>query len=208
MIKNTKKIRFDPTFVKMILKDVRIPKNIGLKKCIQCGNCTSACPAARYTPFRPRKFIHDLLTNQIDMILESDDLWYCFSCFSCNLRCPRNNNPGILIHVIRNHALSRGHGWERVLPFKNYLLSLMTYGLGLTPLSVPAELFEEALGDKWKKMRQNLPDLLEQLGMHHTAPRELTQDARDQIKRILELAGIDEELEKFDNMKKELRQQY
>ncbi|NVM53196.1 MAG: 4Fe-4S dicluster domain-containing protein [Candidatus Helarchaeota archaeon] len=206
MIKKQKAIRFDSTFLKKILNDVRIPKKIGLKKCIQCGNCTSACPAARYTSYRPRKFIHDILTNQKEKILESEDLWYCFSCFSCNLRCPRSNNPGILIHVIRNHALLQGYGWKKVLPFKNYLISLMNFGLGLTPFSVPTELFEEELGAQWKKMRQNLPELLKQLGMNPVAPRELPQDARNQIKKILELAGINQKLKKFENMEQDLEQ--
>ena len=191
-------IRFDPTFVKEILKDVRVSKDIGLKKCIQCGNCTSACPAARYTSFRPRRFIHDILTNQKDKILESEELWYCYSCFSCNLRCPRSNNPGLIVHILRDLARLEGHGWKKVVPFKNYLVSLKNFGLGLTPLSVPIEHFEDELGEEWKKIRQNLPTLLKELGMNPVAPRELPQDARDQIKKILELAGINEELIKFD----------
>ncbi len=196
--KRTKKISYNSKFLKEILKDPRIPKDFGLKKCIQCGNCSSSCPAARYTQYLPRKMIHDILVGQIDTILESEDIWYCFSCFSCNLRCPRSNNPGLLIHILRDHALSNGDGWKNVIPFKNYLISLMKFGIGLTPFSQPTAIFEEELGMEWKQMRDNLPEILKELNMTPVAPRELPPDARKQIKRILELAGISEAIEKLE----------
>jgi heterodisulfide reductase subunit C len=203
LIKKPKILQYNSTFLKDLLKDVRIPKDLGLKKCIQCGNCSSACPAARYTSYRPRKFIHDILTGQKDKIFESEELWYCYSCFSCNLRCPRSNNPGILIHIIRDLARQSGYGWKNVVPFKNFLVSLMGFGLCLTPFSQPIELFEEELGPFWVKMRQNLPEILNQLSMNPVPPRELPQEARDQIKKILELAEINKELEQFTKMEKE-----
>ena len=186
------------------MTDVRSPKDIGLLKCIQCGNCSSACPAARYTSFRPRKFIHDIQTGQKEKILQSEDIWYCYSCFSCNLRCPRSNNPGLLIHIIRDLARAAGFGWEKILPFKNFLVSLRDTGLGMTPFSIPIEVFEEELGEHWVSIRQNLPGILKQLNMCAVAPRELPKDARDQIKKLLQLAGINETIQKFEEKEREL----
>ena len=200
-------MQFNRDFLKELLKDVRIPKDIGLKKCIQCGNCSSACPAARYTDYRPRKLIHDILTGQKEKILQSEDIWYCYSCFSCNLRCPRNNNPGFLIHVLRDLARKAGHGWQKVIPFKKYLTSLRDTGLGLTPESVPSSIFAEELGKDWTEMKQNLPNILTKLGMQPVVPRELPSDARSQIKEMLELAGINEEIEKYDQMEKKIARQ-
>ncbi|MHA1650583.1 MAG: 4Fe-4S dicluster domain-containing protein [Candidatus Helarchaeota archaeon] len=206
MIKKPTTLRYDRQFLKELLSDVRVPEDIGLKKCIQCGNCSSACPAARYTPYRPRKLIHDILTGQKDKILKSEDIWYCFSCFSCNLRCPRGNNPGILIHILRDLARMAGYGWKKVLPFKNYLVSLRDTGLGLTPLSTPIEAFEDELGADWAQIRRNLPEILKMLGMSSVPPRELPQEARDQIKKILELANINEEIEKFTKMEEKIEE--
>lgn len=203
MNKNLKEIHYDNAFLKELLSDLRIPKDFGLKKCIQCGNCSSVCPAARYTSYRPRKLVHDLLMGQKESILKSEDIWFCFSCFSCNLRCPRSNNPGLLIHILRNLANSFGFGWKNLFPFKNYLISLKNFGLGLTPLSIPIELFDQELGEEWKKIRKNLPEILQQLGMNPIAPRELPSEAREQIKTVLELAGIDKTIEMFDNAEKE-----
>jgi len=204
--KNLKEIHYDNSFLKELLSDVRIPKDFGLKKCIQCGNCSSVCPAARYTPYRPRKLVHDLLMGHKESILQSEDIWYCFSCFSCNLRCPRSNNPGLLIHILRNLANLQGFGWKKLFPFKNYLISLKNFGLGLTPFSIPTELFDQELGEEWKKIRENLPEILLQLGMNPIAPRELPFEAREQIKTVLELAGIDQVIEMLDNAEKECSQ--
>ncbi len=200
MIKKTKILEYNRDFLKDILKDIRVPKEIGLKKCIQCGNCSSACPAARYTDFRPRKLIHDILTGQRNAILQSEEIWYCYSCFSCNLRCPRNNNPGLLIHVIRDLARKAGYGWRKVLPFKKFLTSLRDTGLGLTPESVPIEIFAEELGKDWIQMKANQPNILKKLGMGTIIPRQLPLEARSQIKQMLELAGINEEIEKYEKM--------
>ncbi len=196
-------LRYDHEFLKEILEDPRIPRTIGLKKCIQCGNCTSACPAARYTSYHPRKLIHEILTGRKQQILQSEIIWQCFSCFTCNLRCPRSNNPGIIIHILRDLALNNGYGWQYVIPFKNYFISLFKFGLGLTPLSVPKELFEDELGGDWVQIKQNLPEILNNLGLNSTPPRELPQEARNQIKKILELAGIDKTISKFEIMEKQ-----
>ncbi len=203
LIKKQEDVYYNRNFLKELLKDIRIPKNFGLRRCIQCGNCSSACPAARYTAYRPRKFIYDILTGQKEKILASEDIWACYSCFSCNLRCPRNNNPGILIHIIRELALAAGYGQGKILPFKTYLISLREFGIGLTPLSVPIETFAEELGEDWVNMRQTLPEILKELGMDPRAPRELPLEARNQIKTIMELAGIENTLKKFETKERE-----
>ena len=50
------------------------------------------------------------------------------------------------------------------------------------------------------QMKQNLPDLLKNLGMNPAVPREIPHNALDQIQKILELAGINETLEKIEEM--------
>ncbi len=37
----------------------------------------------------------------------NDDIWNCSQCFSC-LRCPRGNNPGGLITIMREVAINNG----------------------------------------------------------------------------------------------------
>lgn len=184
-------------FIKEIFKDPRIPEELGLNRCIQCGNCSASCPAARYTSYRPRKIIQNILMGSRQALLENDDIWLCYSCFSCNLRCPRNNNPGVIIHVLRKMALEEGYGWHKVVKFKLYLESLRDAGLGLTPKSLPKDFFPD-LGIEWKNFKERLPEILKGLNMNPISPRELPREARDQIKEILELAKINEDIEKIE----------
>lgn len=188
-------------FIKEILQDPRIPEEIGLNRCIQCGNCSATCPAARYTSYRPRKIIQSILMGMRKDLLEDEDIWLCFSCFSCNLRCPRNNNPGIIIHVLRNLALEEGYGWDKVCKFKLYLESLRDAGLGLTPKSLPLDFFQEIDND-WKELKEKIPEILKKLNMNPKPPRELPKEAREQIKQILELAKINEDIKKLEDKEK------
>lgn len=190
-----KRIRTN-NFIKEILSDPRIPENIGLNRCIQCGNCSASCPAARYTSYRPRKIIQDILNEERNNLLTNDDIWLCYSCFSCNLRCPRNNNPGIIIHVLRKMALEKGYGWEKIIKFRSYLESLRELGIGVSRMSFPREFFQE-LGDDWINIQENMPNILRELNMNPNNPRELPKEAKEQIKKILELAGINEDIEKI-----------
>ena len=48
--------RRDPELVKRILEDPRMHDHKdGFESCIQCGVCTSGCPAARFTEYSPRE---------------------------------------------------------------------------------------------------------------------------------------------------------
>ena len=182
--------------IKEILSDVRVPNEIGLQRCIQCGNCSASCPAARYTSYRPRNIIQNILMGSRDDLLQNEDIWLCFSCFSCNLRCPRDNNPGIIIHVLRDIALREGNGLEKVNKLKMYLENLRDLGLGLTPKIVSIEFFKELAND-WPHLKIKMPEIREELKMNPIGPRELPKKAKEQIKRILELAGINEDIERF-----------
>src|SRR5512138_2528189 len=72
--------------------------------CYECGICVSACPSARFYDFIP------------------EDIWNCAQCFSC-VRCPRQNNPGGLVTILREVSLKNGlqeskdalQGYSRVI---------------------------------------------------------------------------------------------
>ncbi len=79
-----------------------IPK---LKRCFQCGTCTSSCPATLYSGhFSPREFILECLRGMQDKAL-GNDLWRCITCNSCNERCPQDVNPYEVIVKLKNIAV-------------------------------------------------------------------------------------------------------
>ena len=82
--------------------------------CYECGICVAACPSARFYDFSPRKIAQALARQDVELIYEqlNDDVWNCSQCFSCT-RCPRGNNPGGLITVMREVAVNNGLGSAR-----------------------------------------------------------------------------------------------
>lgn len=92
--------------------------------CYECGICVSACPSARFYDFSPRVIAQALAREDVDRFYEIliEDIWNCAQCFSC-VRCPRENNPGGLITIIREIAVKNGiqetkdvlQGYSRVI---------------------------------------------------------------------------------------------
>jgi len=193
-------------FIKELFKDARIPEELGINRCIQCGNCSASCPAARYTSYRPRKIMQEILLGSRDNLLREEDIWLCYSCFSCNLRCPRNNNPGVIIHVLRHLALKEGYGWEKIVKFKFYLESLRDSGIGWSSRAQTLAFFKE-LDNDWIKIIENMPNILNKLNMNPNSPRELPKDAKEEIKKILELAEINEDISKFKEKEDQIKNQ-
>ncbi len=80
-----------------------------LKRCFQCGTCTSDCPIARYSDtYRPRQIIRMAQLGLKDRILNSDTLWLCAACFTCTDRCPQDVEVASVIRVLRNMAAECG----------------------------------------------------------------------------------------------------
>ncbi|MDH5804484.1 MAG: 4Fe-4S dicluster domain-containing protein [Gemmatimonadota bacterium] len=77
--------------------------------CYECGICVAACPSARFYDFSPRKIAQATAREDVELIYEqmNDDIWNCSQCFSCT-RCPRGNNPGGIITVMREVAVNNG----------------------------------------------------------------------------------------------------
>jgi heterodisulfide reductase subunit C len=60
--------------------------------CIQCGRCTATCPASLPAPLRAREVVRAVQEGDTDVV-DSEDIWHCTTCFSCQERCPK----GVLI---------------------------------------------------------------------------------------------------------------
>jgi len=92
--------------------------------CYECGICVSACPSARFYDYSPRVIAQVMAREDVDRFYEIlvEDIWNCAQCFSC-VRCPRQNNPGGLVTLIREAAVRNGiqetrdvlQGYSRVI---------------------------------------------------------------------------------------------
>jgi len=72
-----------------------------LRSCVQCGTCTGSCPVSSRMENTPRKLIELVRAGMKDEVLQSDDIWYCASCYSCTVRCPQGINVTDFTYALR-----------------------------------------------------------------------------------------------------------
>src|SRR3972149_3920827 len=77
--------------------------------CYECGICVAACPSARFYDFSPRVIAQSVAREDVERIYDiiTEDIWNCAQCFAC-VRCPRQNNPGGLVTILREVSLKNG----------------------------------------------------------------------------------------------------
>ena len=77
-----------------------IPGGEAIRSCIQCGMCTGSCPTARRWDYPPRQAIAMVRAGLRDELLSSNSMWFCVSCYTCTVRCPRDIKPADIMHVL------------------------------------------------------------------------------------------------------------
>lgn len=85
-----------------------IPGGEAINSCIQCGVCTGSCPTANQWDYPPRKVIAMVRAGLKDELLSSNSMWFCVSCYSCTVRCPRDIKPADIMHALEIIAIRSG----------------------------------------------------------------------------------------------------
>ncbi|NTW32661.1 MAG: 4Fe-4S dicluster domain-containing protein [Bacteroidetes bacterium] len=106
----------DKNFGKLIAKKAHGEKLFG---CIQCGNCSSACPLSSYMDYTPRKVIAMVRAGFKEEVLSNKTIWLCASCYNCTVECPK----GIKITEVM-YALKREAIINKIYP-KNFPIPIM-----------------------------------------------------------------------------------
>jgi heterodisulfide reductase subunit C2 len=124
--------------------DSRFPEF--MKGCYECGICVAACPSARFYDFSPRKITQAVARQDVDLVWEqmNKDVWDCSQCFSC-LRCPRGNNPGGVITIMREVAVKNGlHTAKEALEgYGRIIYKIMGTGTQVSPDMIQPEAFPD-----------------------------------------------------------------
>ena len=124
--------------------DSRFPEF--LKGCYECGICVAACPSARFYDFSPRKITQAVARQDAELVWEqmNKDVWDCSQCFSC-LRCPRGNNPGGVITIMREVAVKNGlHTAKEALEgYGRIIYKIMGTGTQVSPDMIQPEAFPD-----------------------------------------------------------------
>ena len=86
------------------------PGGENLKRCFACGSCTLSCPVAEVEEsYSPRRIIHMILLGLKEEVLSSKVIWYCLSCYRCQVRCPQEVKYPEIMRVLRKLAVEQGY---------------------------------------------------------------------------------------------------
>ena len=114
--------------------------------CFECGICVAVCPSARFYDFSPRRIAQALAREDVELVYEqmNGEVWECSQCFSC-LRCPRKNNPGGLVTIMREVAVRNGlHSAKEALEgYSRIIYKIMSTGTQVSPDMIRAEAFPD-----------------------------------------------------------------
>jgi len=100
----------DPVLVEPDLAFIRALGRQGgdtLKKCFQCGTCSSACALSPDAAPFPRKEMAWAVWGMKDRLINDPDVWLCHQCNDCSTRCPRGARPGDVLAAIRQESVAQ-----------------------------------------------------------------------------------------------------
>lgn len=176
--------------VERIVSDPRMHDHVdGFLSCMQCGICTSACPAARFGDYSPREVARRALDGD-PTLLEDDSLWLCFYCYTCQSRCPRGNSVAVINQIVRGLQVESGYGVKHVEMFTAWAEQFYEKGMGGTP-QVFFEDIAEACGPKWRRFIERRDDLRAELGLGSMYPSE---QAAAEMRTIMDETGFRDRL--------------
>ena len=114
--------------------------------CFECGICVSACSTARFYDYSPRVIAQAMAREDIERVYDiiSEDIWNCAQCFSC-VRCPRQNNPGGLVTLMREVAVRNGLQETRdvLQGYSRVIYKVMLKGNQVSPDMLQPDLFAD-----------------------------------------------------------------
>lgn len=75
--------------------------------CIQCGTCSGSCPFADQMDHAPRAIFALIRDNDMEVVLASNTMWFCSSCYQCMDRCPQEIPVTDIMYTLKQMAVSR-----------------------------------------------------------------------------------------------------
>ncbi|OWT33856.1 heterodisulfide reductase subunit C [Methanobrevibacter sp. 87.7] len=181
-----------------ISHNIKSSKPKGLLKCVQCGMCTSVCPAAQHSNYNPRSMVECVLEGDT-AVIEDEDIWYCFYCYTCHSICPADNSPCEVNQVLRQIAVDKGIADDHLIPFLGFGDSFLNHGIGGIPENFFPEMKED-IGDDWWDFKTHLDDVRNHLGLDPVFPSE---EAIVEVSTILKSCGFEDRINKIRNHHKD-----
>jgi quinone-modifying oxidoreductase subunit QmoC len=103
----SKPASFDQGFAKEVFSTVESGEK--MKMCMQCGVCAGSCPLGRKMDFTPRRIFAMVRAGQREKVLGSRAIWFCTTCYSCKVRCPRKVPVVDIMHGLARKSFLEGY---------------------------------------------------------------------------------------------------
>ncbi|RAP52649.1 MAG: heterodisulfide reductase subunit C [Methanosphaera sp. rholeuAM270] len=179
-----------------VLNDIKAPSDLGLLRCVQCGLCTSMCPASRHSEYDAREIIKRVLDND-ESILEDEIIWNCFYCYTCHSVCPVGNSVCEVNQIIRQMAIEKDTGKRQIESFMSFADRYLEEGLGIIPQEYKGQLRKD-YGKHWENLQDNLEEVREELGLDSMF---LLPEAKKTVDKTLEAIGFKKRVENIKDVR-------
>ena len=149
-----------------------------------CGKCVGDCIAAKNSEFNFRKIIQSIPDGDKEKLINGSEIWRCFLCGLCTVKCPKKIEIKKLILYLRKLALDSGKGYDLLKHISNLPESFMKRGLIIGRIN---------------------SNLREKLGL----PKEfhLSDKALKEVNLLLDQTGQKKSFEEFKNHCKKVAQE-
>lgn len=182
-----------------VLSDIKAPSDLGLLRCVQCGLCTSVCPASRHSDYDARNIIKRVLDND-ESIIEDEIIWNCFYCYTCYSVCPVGNSVCIVNQIIRQMAIEEDVGKRKIESFMSFADSYIEEGLGVIPKEYQGQLHID-YGRHWTNLQEQLQDVRKDLELDDMY---LLPEAKETVDKTLEAIGFKERVKEVKKVRDKL----
>ena len=79
-----------------------------VSSCYQCGKCTAGCPVAQTVDHGPREVMRAVQLGSREVALGNELIWFCLTCHTCTVRCPRQIEVAAVMETLRLEAIASG----------------------------------------------------------------------------------------------------
>ncbi|MFX1293854.1 MAG: 4Fe-4S dicluster domain-containing protein [Promethearchaeota archaeon] len=97
--------------------------------CMTCGKCVGDCIAAKNSDFNFRRIIQKILNGDRESLINGNEIWKCFLCGLCTIKCPKKIQIKKLILLLRKFAIKSGKGYKFLKYISNLPKSFSKKGL-------------------------------------------------------------------------------
>lgn len=126
-----KEIVYESTLDHDFLEEIySLPGGELIKQCIQCGSCSGSCPTSYVMDYAPRKIFSMIRAGFRKEVLDSNTIWFCSSCYTCAVRCPKEIKITDVMYALKRLAIKEGRTKNKkaVVLSKNFVKLVNKYG--------------------------------------------------------------------------------